>query len=378
MAEAIRRDLPIYQTEEPLPKCQKKEEDLGLQGRVVADFDYDIKSIATKVEGFINATGDTAFISGLGLDASAKIFQGGATTSDEIERAKASKTHTARGVHIMKAIRGLLTLISGGTSTFQAGFSLAAISNASNVVTRGLATLKAISGPVGGILLSATVIPRCIELNKMNLIRNTIKYNGLKGLNELFLKNPGAIELALPDVYKKLKLDVKFTDKDLEEIAKGLDESIKMTSIRIVVGAITLLLTILGAVLTSGAAPMIILVAGLVISLVSGGLDLKAVIDMLKKAVKLTEKDKVIQVITITLAAVSAVVATIFAPTIGLKIAALAVGGFMTLIPVASLIGLSIKEELLKQKRKDQKTLEDKLIDQRARNLSMRLDLMDV
>jgi hypothetical protein len=123
---------------------------------------------------------------------------------------------------------------------------------------------------------------------------------------------------------------------------------------------------------------MIILVAGLVISLVSGGLDLKAVIDMIKKAVKLTEKDKVIQVITITLAAVSAVVATIFAPTIGLKIAALAVGGFMTLIPVASLIGLSIKEELLKQKRKDQKTLEDKLMDQRARNLSMRLDLMDV
>ena len=397
MAEVNRRDPSIYQTEEPAPKSQKivyqraysidpfmsrlireyledhppksaekVKPDLGAQGRTISDFDYDIKSITTKIEGFIppvdgsaDIGGDTSFLSGLGLDSAAKIFQGGATTNDEIKRAKDSKTHTARGVHAMKASRGIITLISGVTSTLQAGFSLGTLSNVSTAVTKGLSTLKAISGPLGGILLSATLIPRCIELNKMILINDTIKKNGLKGLKELFLKNPGAIELALPEVYKKLKDGEEITVKNVEKISKGLNESIEMTSVRILISSITLLLTILGAVLTSGAAPFIILVVGLVVSLVSGGLDLKVVIDMVKKAVKLTDRDKVIQVITIILAVAAAVVAASFAPTVGLQIAALAVGGLMALIPAGSLIGLSIKVNLLEEKRKKQEAQED-------------------
>ncbi len=362
----IQRLIKEYLEDHPPKPTEKATRDLGAQGRTISDFDYDIKSISTKIESFIppvdgssDSGGDTAFISGLGLDSAAKIFQGGATTDDEIKRAKDSKTHTARGVHAMKASRGIITLVSGVTSTLQAGFSLGALSNASTAVTRGLSALKAISGPVGGILLSATIIPRCIELNKMILINNTIKKNGLKGLKELFLKNPGAIELALPEVYKKIKEGEEITIKNLEEISKGLNESIEMTSVRILISSITLLLTILGAVLTSGAAPFIILVAGLVVSFVSGGLDLKAVIDMLKKAVKLTDRDKIIQVITIILAIGAAVVAACFAPSVGLQIAAAAVGGVMALIPAGSLIGLSIKVKRLEEERKKQEAQED-------------------
>lgn len=343
---------------------KKHPQDIGEQGRTIADAVDDFRGVATAIGGLFpsvtgSATlgGNTAFQYGLRLTGAIGILSGGATASDEIKSAQQSKTHTARGVHAMKASRGLLGVLGGVTSTLQAGFSLGAMSNASSAITNGLAALKSVSGPLGSIFLSALVIPRCIEVNKMILIRDTIKLRGLEGFKELFSNNPGAIELALPDVFKKLKAGEEITVNNLEEISKGLNESIKMNLVRVIVGSVALLLSVLGAVLTSGVAPLAILIAGLVVNLIVGALDIQSIVEMLKKAVKLTNKDIIVKVITIVLAITAAVVATVLAPSVGLQIAAGVVGGVLALIPVVSLAAISIKAKRLKE---EQKTLEAK------------------
>ncbi len=360
------RLISEYLEDHPLKPVKVEGPDLGDQGRVIADAVDDFRAIATKSESFFppvggSATlgGNTAFQSGMGLNGAISLLQGGATASDEIELAKKSDTHTARGVHAMKASRGILNVLGGVTSTLQAGFSLGAISNTSSAITNGLAALKSVSGPLGSIFLSALVVPRCIEINKAILIQKTIKDKGLDGFKQLYETNPGAIELALPDVYKKLKKGEEITVKDLYEISKGLNESIKMNLVRVIVSSVALLLSVLGAVLTSGVAPLAILIAGLVVNLIIGALDVKSIIEMLKKAVKLTNKDIIIKVITIVLALTAAVVAAVFAPSVGLQIAAGVVGGVMALIPVVSLAAVSIKVKRLEEERKKQEAEED-------------------
>ena len=132
--------------------------------------------------------GNTAFQSGIGLNSAAQILQGVANTSDKIDLVKKSKTHTTRGVHAINASRGIITLLSGATSTIQAGFALEAIKNTAAFVTNGLTALKAISGPLAGILFSATMIPKYIELNKIIILQKAIKKSGIDGLRKLFLK----------------------------------------------------------------------------------------------------------------------------------------------------------------------------------------------
>ncbi len=347
-----------------LPKTVEKA-DLGEQGRLIADAGDDFRSIATSIEGLFpsengGATfgGNTSFQSGMRLYGAINILLGGANASDEIELAKKSEKHTARGVHVMKASRGIIGVLNGITSTLKAGFSLGAISNTSSAITNGLATLKSISGPLGSIFLSALVVPRCIEINKAILIQKTIKDKSLDGFKLLYKTNPGAIELALPDVYKKLKDGKKITVKELYEISKGLNESIKMNLIRVIVSSVALLLSVLGAVLTTGVAPLAILIATLVVNLMFGAIDVKSIIEMLKKAVNLTNKDIVIKVLTIVLALTAAVVSVVLAPSVGLQIAAGVASGVMALIPVVSLVAVSMKVKRLEEDKKARKKQE--------------------
>ena len=369
MCRMIREYLEDHR---PKP-LEKATPDLGQQGRMIADGVDDLRSLGAKIEQFFPQVGgptttpdgnpviggNTAFQSGMGLTGAIQILQSTATTSDEIEEAIKSSTHTARGVHAMKASRGIIGLMGGVTSTLQAGFSLGAISNTSAAITHGLAALKAASGPLGGIFLSALIIPRCIELNKELLIQKAIKDHGKNGLMDLFNQNPGAIELALPVVYKKLKEGEEITEKEFGEISKGLNESVKMNITRLVLNSVTLLLTVLGAVLTSGIAPLAFLIVGLAVSLITGVVDIKSIIEMLKKAVKLTNKDIVIKVLMIVLALTAAVVSAVLAPSLGLQIAAGVVGGVLALIPVVSLAAVSIKVKRLADERKKQEAQED-------------------
>ncbi len=322
--------------------------DKGLIGRAATSLVVDTIPIIKQCEIFASLkpdlTGTTPFQEAMTLAGCSGMVNAGFNIADSISDATLANTELSKAVHGLDATRNILDISLGATKAITAGFSLAAVNTTTSVVTNGLSTLKSIGGPIAIGFFSLLAIPKCIVANRSIFVKDVLKKSGVKGLEKLFKDEPAALEVALPELFKKLKSGDEITAKMVDAALKDLNKAIIINIASAAIGILAIVLGVLGAIFTSGIAPLAILITSFVISVIVGGFDIIALIDKLKKSIKLTTKDAVLQTITMVIAVAAIVISAAFVPCGAIMAAGVASGVFLAAIPAASMIAMKAKE----------------------------------
>jgi len=326
----------------------KKDPDQGVVARAATSLVGDSSFIIQKCEALASyksdLTGTTPFKEGMMLAGCSGVINAGFNIFDSISLANSSKTDLSKAVHGLNATRNVVDISLGATTAITAGFSLAATGTTMHAVTNGLSILKSIGGSIAFGFYSLLAIPKCIVANRAIFVKDIVKKSGVRGLKQLFRDDPAALEVALPELFKKLKSGEEITPKMVDEAIKDLNKAIISNIVSAAIGVLAIVLGVLGSIFTAGIAPIAILITSLVVSVIVGSLDIKDLIDKLKKSIKLTTKDTVLHTITIAIAVAAVVISAVFAPCGAIMAATVASGIFLAAIPAASMIAMKVKE----------------------------------
>ncbi len=338
-----------------------KTPDKGLIGRAATSAVVNSIPIIKQCEIFAafkpDLTGTTPFQEAMSIAGCGGMITGGFNIADSISDATSATTDLSKAVHGLDATRNIVDISLGATKAITAGFSLVAVNTTASAVTNGLSTLKSIGGPIALGFFSLLAIPKCIVANRSIFVKNVLKKSGVKGLEKLFKDEPAALEVALPELFKRLKGGEEITAKMVDVALKDLNKAIIINIASAAIGVLAIVLGVLGSIFTSGIGALVILITSFVISVIVGGFDIVSLIEKLKKSIKLTTKDAVLQTITMVIAVAAIVISAVFAPCGAIMAAGVASGVFLAAIPAASMIAMKAKEvkeaKLAYERRRD-------------------------
>ena len=253
--------------------------------------------------------------------------------------------------HVLVGLNTTLAVVevtSGVVGTVGAGFTMAALQTATKAAVVVAPILGKIGGGVGLALYTIMAIPHAIKAVKTLILVKQLGLQKTEDLQSFYEEHKDALNEVAPKAFNAIKNN-SITPEDVKNLIKEARGNAVLSILVIAACVISILGVALGLALSAGPGLIVAAVVSLIATLSMTGIDGYSMIQSLREKTRLSDKDLIVKIVIIALAAVTLVLAVYFAPTLALAALGGIIGGIMIAVPMTSIIVLKIKEEHAKK-----------------------------